>query len=81
MAKLVGSWADNTDYTIKVAVRTGAGKQRNVLSIVGPVEEEDAEETEVEAEEPEMTDEASANPGAAAVKKAMMNGGAMATGS
>lgn len=62
--QLVDGWADNTEYTVTMTVRTGAGAKRNQLEVVGPVEETEA--APVEPEEP-----IEENPGPAAVARAL----------
>lgn len=63
---LVDGWADNSDYTVTLTVRTGTGPRRNVATVVGPIEE-----TEAEVEEEVVEEEAEAAPGPAAVSAAM----------
>lgn len=67
--QLVDGWADNTEYTVTMTVKTGAGAQRHVATVVGPVEAEEPEPVEEEAP--------TEAPGPAAVKQAMSMGGPM----
>jgi hypothetical protein len=65
---LVDGWADNTEYTVTMTVRTGAGAKRNQLEVVGPVEETEPE--------PEVEEAPTESPGPAAVQQAMGSMGA-----
>lgn len=51
---LVDGWADNTEYTATVVVRTGTVPQRNVSEVVSfePMETEEEEPTEEIAAKP-----------------------------
>ena len=71
--EMVDSWSDNTEYTVKMRVKTGAGKNRHIAQVVGPVETEESESEEMESETETETPEAP--PGPAAVKKAMGSSG------
>ena len=44
--KMVDGWADNTEYTGTVTIKTGAGPQRNVCEVTGFEPDEALEETE-----------------------------------
>lgn len=51
---MIDGWADNTEYTATVTVKTGAGPQRNVAEVTSFQSDDDAEEEKPEEpEEPE----------------------------
>lgn len=51
---LIDGWADDTEYTVTLKVRTGAGENRNVASVIDvQAEEMESEEVEEVAEAPE----------------------------
>jgi len=79
--EMIAGWADNTDYTVVLTVRTGAGNQRNIARIVGPVEEQEMEETEEQEEAGEMEQGnvgvEAGSPGPSAIKRALSTGGVM----
>lgn len=58
---MVDGWADNTEYTATVTVKTGAGPQRNVAEVTSFTPDEEM----AEAPEPEK---APAKPAKAAAK-------------
>lgn len=57
---MVDGWADNTEYTATVTVKTGAGPQRNVAEVTSFTPDEEMAEAP-EAEE-EVVEEAPAKP-------------------
>lgn len=59
---MVDGWADNTEYTATVTVKTGAGPQRNVAEVTSFTPDE------VIDEEPVAEPEAPAKPAKAAPK-------------
>lgn len=66
--KLVDGWADDTEYTVTMTIRTGAGDKRNVATVES-VEEQEPEAPDDETAEPAESGEES--PGVEAVKSAM----------